>query len=89
MHTLLIHHNLLNALFLEDVLRMFRQRGWGFVDASEAFKDDVFSQSPDIVPAGESIIWALAKQTGRYEDVLRYPGEDLIYERDAMDRLGL
>ena len=90
-HTLLIHHSLLNALFLEDVLRMFEQRGWGWVDAADvfAFEDDVFSRSPDILPAGESIVWALAKQTGRFDDVLRYPGEDSRYEEAAMDRLGL
>ncbi len=88
-HTLLIHHSLLNALFLEDVLRMFEERGWGWIDAENAFEDDVFSESPNILPAGESIVWALAKQTGRFDDVLRYPGEDGRYEKAVMDRLGL
>lgn len=88
-HTLLIHHSLLNALFLEDVLRMFEERGFRFIDARDAFEDDIFSESPDILPAGESIVWALAKQTGRYENILRYPGEDGPYEEKAMDRLGL
>lgn len=88
-HTLLIHHSLLNALFLKDVLGMFEQRGWSWVDAEDAFDDAIFAESPDILPAGESIVWALAKQTGRYEDVLRYPGEDSVYEEEAMDRLRL
>lgn len=88
-HTLLIHHSLLNALFLEDVVRMFEDRGWQLIDASDAYEDAIFSESPDIVPAGESLVWALAKQTGRYDDVLRYPGEDSVYEEAAMDRLGL
>ncbi len=88
-HTLLIHHSLLNALFLKDVLRMFEGRGWSWVDGSEAFEDAIFTESPDILPAGESLIWAMAKRAGRHEDILRYPGEDSIYEKDAMDRLGL
>jgi peptidoglycan/xylan/chitin deacetylase (PgdA/CDA1 family) len=88
-HTLLVHHGLLNALFLEDVIDMFESRGWQWVNASDAFDDDIFSEVPDIVPAGESIVWALAKQTGSYEDLLRYPGEDSVYEEAAMDQMGL
>ncbi|UCB53613.1 MAG: polysaccharide deacetylase family protein [Candidatus Zixiibacteriota bacterium] len=88
-HTLLIHHNLLNALFLGDLLNMFDRRGWQLIDAGEAFKDPVFSARPDIIPAGESILWALAKETGKSEGHLRYPGEDGQYEKDEMDQLGL
>ena len=36
-HTLLIHYNLLNGLFLGDLLAMFRSKGWGIVDAEESF----------------------------------------------------
>ncbi len=88
-HTLLIHHSLLNALFLNDLLEMFENKGWRLIDAAPAFEDPVFSILPDILPAGESIIWALAKETGKYDDTLRYPGEDSQYEKDKMDRLGL
>jgi len=40
---------------------------------------------PDILPAGESLIWALAKETGKFEKELRYPGEDDVYESPKMD----
>jgi len=88
-HTLLVHHNLLNALFLPDLLEMFDRKGWRLIDAEEAYRDPVFSMAPDIVPAGESIVWALAKASGRFQHTLRYPGEDGVYETAAMDRLGL
>ncbi len=88
-HTMLIHYNLLNALFLGDLIDMFKRKGWRLIDASEAFKDPVFSALPQIVPAGESIIWALAKETGRFEKLLRYPGEDSKFEIARMDKLGL
>lgn len=88
-HTLLIHHNLLNALFLNDLIVMFKEKGWEFVNASEAFQDEIYDERPQIVPAGESIIWALAKESCKYDSVLRYPGEDGEYEKDKMDRLGL
>lgn len=88
-HTLLIHHNLLNALFLEDVIQLFKDKGWHVINADDAFSDPVFKRTPNILPAGEGLIWGLAKETGQYDDVLRYPGEDDSYEKDAMDKLGL
>lgn len=88
-HTLLIHYNLLNALFLRDLLAMFLTKGWDVIDAEEAFADPVFERRPDTVPAGESLIWALAKESGKFEGRLRYPGEDDVYEKPVLDRLGL
>jgi peptidoglycan-N-acetylglucosamine deacetylase len=88
-HTILMHYNLLNALFLGDLLEMFKRKGWKLIDAEAAFEDSVFAAKPNIVPAGESIIWALAKETGKFEKVLRYPGEDSEYENKAMDKFGL
>jgi hypothetical protein len=88
-HTLLIHYNLLNAYFLGELLAMFRSRGWGIVDAEEAFADPAFKSQPDTVPAGESLLWALAKATGKFDSRLRYPGEDDVYEKPILDRLGI
>lgn len=88
-HTILLHHNLTSALFLGDLIKMFREKGWKVIDAEEAYKDEIFNSEPTNVPAGESLIWALAKQTGKYESVLRYPGEDGDYEKQRMDKLGL
>jgi peptidoglycan-N-acetylglucosamine deacetylase len=88
-HTLLMHFNPLNAFVLPDVMNAFEAAGWQWIDASLAFEDPVFRSQPQTLPAGESLIWALAKETGRFEDRLRYPGEDDIYERPKMDTLGL
>ncbi len=88
-HTLLLHHNLASALFLGDLIKMFREKGWKIMDAEEAFKDDIFQKQPANVPAGESLIWALAKESGKFDNQLRYPAEDSRYEKDEMDKLGL
>jgi len=88
-HTLLIHHNVLNGLFLGDLLDAFVREGWRLIDAERAFKDPVFARAPNNVPAGESLVWALAKETGRFDDSLRYPAEDGAYEKPRMDALGL
>lgn len=86
-HTLLLHHNLAAALFLGDLIKMFKSKGWQITDAANAFTDPIFQSVTTHVPAGESLVWALARQSGKFE--LRYPAEDGDYEKAEMDRLGL
>ena len=88
-HTLLLHHRMINALYLEDVINAFSEKGWQWIDARRALDDAVFKRQPQTLPAGESLVWALAKETGRFDDRLRYPGEDDSYEKPKMDTLGL
>lgn len=88
-HTLLVHFNPLNAFVLPEVMNAFEAAGWQWIDASLGYEDPVFRSQPHTVPAGESLVWALAKETGRFEDRLRYPGEDDGYEKPKMDGLGL
>lgn len=88
-HTILMHYNVLNALVLPDVMAAFEQAGWQWIDASLAFEDPIFRSEPKTVPAGESLIWALAKESGKFNDRLRYPGEDDVYEKPKLDTLGL
>ena len=70
-------------------MEMFKNKGWKLISANEAYKDPVFSLEPNIIPAGESIVWASAKETGKFEQILRYPGEEGEYEKAEMDKLGL
>ncbi len=86
-HTLLLHHNLASALFLTDLIDMFREKGWEVISAKEAFADPIFDKTP--IYAGESLIYALAKDSQKYEDLLRYPAEDSRYEEQKMKDLGL
>lgn len=79
-HTLLLHHNYINAQFLGELLIHFKKNGWELINASDAFSDEVYKNSPAILPAGESLVWAMAKETGNFESLLRYPGEDSEYE---------
>jgi peptidoglycan-N-acetylglucosamine deacetylase len=88
-HTLLLHYNSLNALILPDVMAAFENAGWQWIDASLAYQDEVFRSAPKTLPAGESLVWALAKETGRFQARLRYPGEDGVYEEPKMNALGL
>ena len=86
-HMLLLHTNAINAAFIGDVIAMFRSKGWRIVAPAEAFADPLYASTPDTLPAGESIVWALAKQRGA--SGLRYPAEDGVYEKPLLDKLGL
>lgn len=84
-HSLLLHHNLISALYLEDLIEAFKNNGWDIIDADKAIKDKVYDKEMRTLPAGESIIWSMAKETGKYEKVLRYPAEDSKYEKKKFD----
>lgn len=88
-HTLLLHHNLTSALFLGDLIKNFKKKGWIIINAKEAYQDEVFEKQQKSEYAGESLIWSLAKQSGKFEQSLRYPAEDSRYEEDDIDSLVL
>lgn len=88
-HTLLLHHNLTSALFLDDLIERFRQYDWILTDAATAFRDSIYRTTVPASAAGESIVYALAKASGNYTGSLRYPAEDSRYEIPVMRRYGL
>lgn len=86
-HILLLHTSAINAAFLPDVIQAFKQQGWQLLDAKTAFNDPVYRLQPAVLPAGESILWSLAKQQG--VENLRYPAEDSVYEEPLLKQAGL
>ncbi len=86
-HTLLLHHNLAAALFIDDLIKMFKERGWEIIPVSKAYEDSIYKKTPTY--AGESFIYAQAKDLKKYKSILRYPAEDGKYEKQKMDVLGL
>ncbi|MES1263028.1 MAG: polysaccharide deacetylase, partial [Peristeroidobacter soli] len=87
-HTLLVHHNVLNERYLGDILDQYKRKGWTLIDAEYAYQDPVFNEKPSVLPAGDSLVLALAIQSGKMKRA-RWPSEDGDYEAPNMDRLGL
>ena len=87
-HTLLVHHNVVNELFLGDILDQYKRQGWKLIDAADAYTDPIFNEKPGVLPAGDSLVLALAVQSGKTK-LPRSPPEDGVYEAPNMDRLGL
>lgn len=61
---LLLHHNLLNALFLDDALAQFKAMGWTFVTPDAAYADPVFGLVPERAAPGQSLLLSVARSRG-------------------------
>lgn len=85
-HTLLLHHSLLNALFLDDLLNALRSQGWELIDAQQAYKEPLYSMEPSILPCGESLVWQSARLVDSISASLRYPAENGTYESEPLQK---
>jgi len=87
---LLLHHNLLNALWLDDVLAQFKEMGWKIITPAEAFADPVYKLEPVRKAAGQSLLLSLGRTLGLG---LTPGGERLVddgdYEMDELAKKGL
>lgn len=64
---LLLHHNLINALWLDDVIAMFKHKGWTITTPETAFNDPVYQLQPDRTAAGQSLLLSMAKSLGLWQ----------------------
>jgi peptidoglycan-N-acetylglucosamine deacetylase len=65
---LLLHHNLINALFLEDAIRQFKDAGWTITSPELAFQDFVYSLEPQRPVPGQSLLISAARSLGYRPD---------------------
>jgi peptidoglycan-N-acetylglucosamine deacetylase len=86
-HVMLLHTNAINAAAVREIVAAFKARGWEFLLPAVAFSDPMYTMQPNTLPAGESIVWAIAKERGIAG--LRYPAEDSVYEEPRLKSLGL
>ena len=61
---MLQHHNLLNALWLKDVIQQFVDMGWTIVTPSQAFADPVYQLQPERQAPGQSLLLSIARTRG-------------------------
>ena len=63
-HVLLLHHRLLNALFLGDAIDMFRAKGWTVISPDEAFADGAYRVAPRLPIVDGSVLETTAQALG-------------------------
>ncbi|UUZ57536.1 hypothetical protein LP419_39520 [Massilia sp. H-1] len=79
-HVMLMHHNLINALWLDDVIAQFKEMGWTIVTPDAAFQDPVYALQPVSPVAGQSLLLSMARSLG----LGRFDGwERLVDDGDA------
>jgi peptidoglycan-N-acetylglucosamine deacetylase len=61
---LLLHHNLINALWLGDVIEMFTARGWAITTPPQAFADPMYALQPVSPAPGQSLLLSMARSLG-------------------------
>lgn len=87
---ILLHHNLINAMWLDDVIAMFRQMGWTLTTPQAAFADPIYALAPERPVAGQSLLLSMARALGlgRFEGWERLV-DDGDYEIAALAAKGL
>ena len=87
---LLLHHNLINALWLDDVIRQFRDMGWTIVSPGEAFADPVYALDPQRNVPGQSLLISMGRSLGlSTQDIGLRLMDDGDFEIEALRQQGL
>ncbi len=61
---MLLHHNLINALFLDHAIQLFKSMGWTIIDPETAYRDFVYSLDPQRPSPGQSLLISAARSLG-------------------------
>lgn len=85
-HSLLMHHNVLNGLYLKEVMDALAADGWEFVDAREMFSHPLYSLKPKTPTRGRSVLSVLAQEAGIAHN---FPEKYYGFGKAEMERLGL
>jgi peptidoglycan/xylan/chitin deacetylase (PgdA/CDA1 family) len=88
-HAMLLHHCLLNALFLRDLIQALKANGWTLVSPLEAYADPIYQQAPIRVETDANFLETLAREKGLLPG--KAVGLDEAYEQEkaALREAGL
>jgi hypothetical protein len=78
-HILLLHENDLTALFLSDLIRLLKEKGWKIISPAEAYKDPIASYVPDVLFNNQGRVGAIAREKGTAAKDLIQPSEDEVF----------
>jgi peptidoglycan/xylan/chitin deacetylase (PgdA/CDA1 family) len=73
-HVILLHETDLNALYIGDLVRALKRKGWQVVGIDEAYRDPIAAREPEAWFTNAGRIAALAQEKGR-------DPKDLMHER--------
>ncbi|MFP2906029.1 polysaccharide deacetylase family protein [Pyxidicoccus sp. 3LFB2] len=87
---ILLHHNLINAMWLDEVIAQFKQMGWAITTPQAAFNDPIYQLQPERNVAGQSLLLSMARTLGlgKFEGWERLV-DDGEFEIEALKAQGL
>jgi peptidoglycan/xylan/chitin deacetylase (PgdA/CDA1 family) len=83
-YTILMHDNLLNALFMPEVLAMLAANGWTVVAPETAYADPLYAEDVSAAGYSESILGALARKRGVLSREVRALEAQMVQERSLI-----
>ena len=86
---LLLHHSLLNALFLEEAITLFEGMGWRIIDPQEAYQDFFYRLDPQVLRPGQSLLLSTARSLGYRPEGLERLLDDGDADMAALKELGV
>lgn len=85
---MLLHHTLVEALFLDDAIQMLQSDGWRFVDPRKAYEDPVYQLQPERPAPGQSLLLSIARSRGKDLKAYARLMDDGDFEIEALEKLG-
>lgn len=90
-HVLLLHENDLAALFIDDLAKFIREKGWKIISPVAAYQDPIAAIIPDVLLNNQGRVAALAKAKG-YAGRLSIESEDTqfldeLFKKEKIFRL--
>ncbi len=79
-HVLLLHENDLAALFIGDLIKFLKHKGWQIISPEEAYQDPIANEVPDVLFNGQGRIGAIAYAKGM-------PAKELVQETEDEEYL--
>jgi peptidoglycan/xylan/chitin deacetylase (PgdA/CDA1 family) len=86
---LLLHHSLINALFLDDAIRLFEDMGWQITDPEKAYRDFVYTLNPQRPAPGQSLLLSAARSLGYRPESWERLCDDGDADIEALQRQGV
>ena len=88
-HVLLLHENDAAALFVGDLIKHLRSKGWKIISPQEAYKDPIAKNFPQVVFHKQGRVAAIANSKGVPETELRHFSENETYINQAFMAAGV
>lgn len=80
-HILLLHENDLTALFLEDLIKSIRHRGWKIISPKDAYLDPISNLKLKTIKHNDGLIAAIAYENS-FKGLIRDPLQDTNNVKD-------